>query len=106
MTTDAGFGNNHLDSIHSRCSSVWLQASAEADTLGENTMQQPAELADDAPAQPPAPSPEDNARAAALCKLMVDETEGLVLEALEVRRTTQHNSQLPHLDCLAICLPT
>ena len=59
------------------------QASADVGALVEARRQQSADPASE-PARPPPPSTEDKARAAALCKTLVDETEGLVLEALEV----------------------
>ena len=59
-----------------------LQASIGA-AASEATERQPADT-EGQPVRPPQPGPEDLARASAVCDRLVHETEGLVLEALEV----------------------
>ena len=69
--------------VHLRRSGFVSQAALDGTALVSDSGHQPSEAIAE-PEQPPLPSPEDQARAAALCRTLVDGTEGLVLEALEV----------------------
>ena len=78
-----------------------LQASAGGAAI--NASLQPALEQLDEPALPPPPSPADKARATALCSMLVDGTEGLVLEALEVCKLD--NCRLPYTSVTASAVP-